>query len=822
MLYKNSLKVNFLLSLLLATLPITSSYYAQQEERSLQPQLTRDHSFFPFQSTGIWTEVHPLIPRVIYFGVHFANANLGWAVGEGGAIIKTTNGGQKWNWIESGVENTIKTVYSVNNGQRVIAAGDGGIILISEDTGETWNTLSSGTTNNIWNMQMITEEIGWMVGEGSAALKTTDGGLTWIQQQMPHTNLPYWDVSFADLNYGYIAGNSAVILKTTNGGTDWQIQIAGDNRSLFTVYAFDSLKIIAGGFAGKVVLTTNGGNNWTQLTNIGSGNVNRIKFINSTKGYAVTTGSNYQSTDGGYTWIYRPDLHNPNGTWNIHFPDLQNGYIIGARIQLMKTTDAGVSWNKTVINDDFLEVYFKDEQNGLINGNEKIYKTVDGGSTLTVLESFPYSPRAMTFIDSLTGFVSTGYPTRIFKTTDGGSSWFNTNITGLTDTIASMRKIFFISPIKGWAVTSRGYIFGTSDGGENWIVQLNAGISRGFTSIFFIDSLIGWTSGTRPYITSDGGMNWIEEQNTILWNSDDIYFQNIDTGFFANYSTINNSLFKTTDGGLNWLPVPEVIGSRKFYFFPDPIHWMIIGFSRYYITNDYGNNWIEFTENVPSGLVSFHALNNNYGSVVGNIGLILKYVDTTYIPVELISLNGTLEVKNVILEWITASEINNKGFIIERKIAGDKFWQELDFIAGKGTSTEESFYSYTDKLQESNTYQYRLKQIDYDGSFSYSEMINIEFEEPISFHLSQNYPNPFNPATIIEFSLPIKSNVTIEIFDTLGRLVKKIIDRDLSAGIYEFEFDLSELSSGIYIYKLKAFGADGQSFNQSKKMVYIK
>ena len=101
----------FLLSLLLALLLFQSLYYAQQEERTHQPQLVRDKSLFPLQSTGIWTEVHPLIPRVDYWGVDFVNADTGWAIGEGGSIIKTTNGGQKWIWYESGVENTLKTVY---------------------------------------------------------------------------------------------------------------------------------------------------------------------------------------------------------------------------------------------------------------------------------------------------------------------------------------------------------------------------------------------------------------------------------------------------------------------------------------------------------------------------------------------------------------------------------------------------------------------------------------------------------------------------------------------------------------------------------------
>ena len=97
--------------------------------------------------------------------------------------------------------------------------------------------------------------------------------------------------------------------------------------------------------------------------------------------------------------------------------------------------------------------------------------------------------------------------------------------------------------------------------------------------------MVGYQVG-RPYKTTDGGYNWIQQTNTIIWNSDDVYFTNQDTGWFAKYSSISNSLFKTIDAGISWIGIPEVIGARHFYLLPDPIHWLTIGFSRYYWTND--------------------------------------------------------------------------------------------------------------------------------------------------------------------------------------------------------------------------------------------
>lgn len=789
----------------------SASINAQQEERENQPQLTRDHSFFPLRSTGIWTEVHPLIPRVIYWGVHFVNEDTGWAVGEGGAIIKTTNGGQKWNWIESGVENTLKTIYSVNNGQRVITAGDGGIILISEDAGATWSQLPSPATSNLWNMQMITEEIGWIVGEGSAALKTTDGGLTWLRQQMPHTNLPYWDVSFVDLNHGYISGNSAVILKTTNGGIDWQIQIVGDNRGLFTVYPFDSLKVIAGGGTGKLVITTNGGNDWTQLPNLqGDGNINRIKFFDSLNGFLVATAGNFKTTDGGYSWTYSDELYNGVATWNIDLVDTQNGYVVGGRMFLMKTTDIGVSWNQTVVRDDFSNVYFKDEHNGFINSSSKIYNTADGGTTLSVLESFPYdeiySIEGMQFLDNQKGYIGTA-PTRIYKTADGGGSWYKTNIAGLSDTIGVIKKLFFYVPEIGWAIKGN-QIMKTTNGGENWIVQQN--ITGTLTSIFFIDSLNGWATSVYVYNTTDGGNNWVQRTDIPIYNTNDVYFKDSLNGWLLE----GNKLFMTIDGGITWIQDTQISSFTWRFRTLSSSHFIITG--NIYESIDTGNTWINITSEVGTGFSDLHAPYNYSCIPVGTIGLILNYTDTTIVPVELINFNGEVNGLKVHLNWQTITEKNNRGFEVQRSI-DKKDWQEIGFIQGEGTSTEKKNYFFEDNNIQKQFYYYRLKQIDYDGSYVYSNIIEVKISLN-NFELLQNYPNPANPATIIKYVVPVESFIELSLFNINGEKVVELFRGVKQSGIYLTEIDIRNLASGIYFYTLRS----STGFFQTKKLLIVK
>jgi photosystem II stability/assembly factor-like uncharacterized protein len=810
----------FLLSLLLAVLfLITSLGYAQHEERIQQPKLTLDQSLFPLQSTGIWTEVHPLIPRVNYWGVDFVNADTGWAVGEGGAIIKTTNGGDKWIWYESGVENTLRTVASVNNGQRVIAAGDGGIIIISEDGGESWNTVSSGTTDNIWNMQMITEEIGWMVGEGGTALKTSDGGLTWIQQPMPYPTAPYWDLSFIDTLFGYVCSSSGIVLKTTNGGGNWIIQVAGDTRSLWTICAIDTLRVSGGGFAGKLVYTTDGGSSWLSAAGA-SVNANKIKFINNNKGFLASDGGLYKSTNGGVSWSRINDLNVGSSVpqvTNISFPIATKGFVSGGKMLLAKSSNEGESWRRTIVHADFLNVYFKDEQDGLINSSNLIYTTNDGGQTLDTLLTFPYneiySMDAMAFSDIYTGFIGTT-SLRIYKTSNSGLSWYRTNIIGLTDTVGTISKIFFLNTNIGWAVSTDGRIFKTSDRGDNWIIQLDAGINAIFNSIFLIDSLTGWAAveNRRPYKTTDGGNNWIEQINLNLYSIKDIYFSNYSLGF----CTKSSDVYKTIDSGNTWSldSLDTGLGQSTFTSY-DLMNIFITG-SKVFRTTNGGENWVEFPE--LEGLdwrLKLFLTHVNTGYLSGEMGWIVKYFDES-VPVELINFEGWLNENETNLQWTTATEINNRGFYIEKSFNIIN-WETIGFVKGKGSSTEINSYSFIDYKLTNQQIYYRLKQVDYDGSFLYSKIIEVEI--PVdNFSLSQNYPNPANPSTNISFTVPEKTRVRINLYSISGEFVKEIVNEEKDKGIYNITINLNDLATGVYFYRMTT----NTGFSNVRKLILLK
>ncbi len=195
---------------------------------------------------------------------------------------------------------------------------------------------------------------------------------------------------------------------------------------------------------------------------------------------------------------------------------------------------------------------------------------------------------------------------------------------------------------------------------------------------------------------------------------------------------------------------------------------------------------------------------------------------TEPLPVELVMFEASINKENVNLNWQTATEVNNFGFNVERKPETGE-WNKVGFVEGHGNSNSPKYYCYTDKLlKKSGKYLYRLKQIDIDGTFEYSDAIEIILIAPDKFQLSQNYPNPFNPTTTISFSIPEDANVELQIYNLLGEEKAKLTNKLYSAGTYSLNLNASSLTSGVYIYSLKVNTVNGENVIQNKKMILAK
>jgi photosystem II stability/assembly factor-like uncharacterized protein len=772
-------------------------------------------------STGIWKELNPKVPRVDYIGVFFINKDTGWTCGANGALIKTTDGGNSWT---NSISNTTTPILKVRsyNGQIVIASGYGGTMLRSTDGGETFVQVASNVTGDLWGLQMINDTLGWACGISNSLTKTTDGGQTWQRILTPGYTTSYWWIDFMNENYGFIAADGKV-LRTTDGGNNWEIIQAGDAYPLFCIDVIDSLHIAAAGYGGfnyaaKSIYSSDGGNNWITGDTLTTEAVNCIQYINPDTGYLVMDEHYYgKTTNRGQVWdyIYNPEM----GEFEFQFLLNNNlGYSAGTGLRVYKTQNGYENWKPMIISDNFSDVYFTSANKGFVIssfGNSHpcgLYKTEDGGINWEKVINAS-DGTTLLFLDSLTGFIGSD---QIYKTTDGGINWYVPN-----GGQGGAGKIFFINETTGWAIRSN-FIYKTTDRGENWDTQFAAPSSIGFNSIYFVDSLYGWTAnfGGRPYKTTNGGNNWIQQTNLDIWSSRDIYITNRDTGWIVD-NTSWSALKKTTNGGINWITIPEIINPFEFHFFPDPKHWMISGSPEKYITEDGGITWIDISSDVPSGFNSFNSVSDKLGYAAGGLGLILRYNDTTYIPVELTSFTSSVNENDVILSWQTATEINNQGFQIERRETKNERnddWYIVGFVSGNGTTTETHSYSFVDKKLASGKYLYRLKQINFDGTFEYSNIIEIEISTPTILSLNQNFPNPFNPSTIINWQSPISGWQTIKLYNTLGEEVDTIVNEYLDAGFHSKLYIVnSTLTSGVYFYKLTIGGN-----TQVRKMILTK
>ena len=190
------------------------------------------------------------------------------------------------------------------------------------------------------------------------------------------------------------------------------------------------------------------------------------------------------------------------------------------------------------------------------------------------------------------------------------------------------------------------------------------------------------------------------------------------------------------------------------------------------------------------------------------------------IPVELTLFNGSYEGSVVNLKWLTATETNNFGFEVERRNDYTPY-ESIGFVNGNGNSTNRVTYNFVDENLTSKKYYYRLKQIDLDGTFEYSNEIEIEIDDLSDFQLYQNYPNPFNPSTKISWQASVAGHQTLKIYDIMGNEVATIIDEYREAGLYEVNFQSmtrkTQMASGIYFYQLKA-----GKYIETKQMVLLR
>jgi hypothetical protein len=270
--------------------------------------------------------------------------------------------------------------------------------------------------------------------------------------------------------------------------------------------------------------------------------------------------------------------------------------------------------------------------------------------------------------------------------------------------------------------------------------------------------------------------------------------------FYDTRNTPNNNfieayLARSADGGLTF--TNELISTEPS---PTSIPNGDVRFGDYINIDAYGGNIIPVWTDERAGSVDMDI----YTAVINPI-----------VPVELTSFTAKINKGNTILEWSTATETNNFGFEVERKF-DNQDWITIGFIQGHGTTTSIQNYFFTDKGRGTKIY-YRLKQIDYNSKFKYSDIIEVNSVSVITIDLEQNYPNPFNPSTKIKYQVADPGYVSLKVYNTLGEEVNVLVNNFKPAGSYEIDFNATDLSGGIYIYQLIS-----GDYKISRKMILLK
>ena len=460
----------------------------------------------------------------------------------------------------------------------------------------------------------------------------------------------------------------------------------------------------------------------------------------------------------------------------------------------------------------------------------------------------------------------------VYKSTDGGISWTRV-VNGITEPVGTLGiqallvhptnpSIAYCAIFNALANPTNG-LYKTTDGGANWFPIINGvGTIKSFLAlamspadpnIIYAGTSFDPGTSTGPsaiYKTTDAGANWVLSSTGLPTDPTEINpvrTLNVSAanpnvviaGLFVNTATLLGGFYKSTDAGANWvqknngLPVIQAKLFRSATIRPgfDNQYYLGLDYSGgtdigVWATTDGGDNWFDFNGGTMLNTYTIRALVFNptgnhtlfagRGSATANLGGVYEYT-FSFVPVELVSFSAEVFGGNVNLSWITATELNNQGFQIERRNAESVEWTEIGFVHGNGSSTEIRYYSYTDNSVPVGKYFYRLKQMDFSGSYEYSYETEVTILQVDDFVLNQNYPNPFNPSTRISFTLPNNSFVTLKVFDVLGNEVETLINGDISAGSYEIEFIGKNLTSGVYFYNLTA-----GNFSKTMKMILSK
>ncbi len=571
-----------------------------------------------------------------------------------------------------------------------------------------------------------------------------------------------------------------------------------------------------------IFLSTDNGDSWTEIYHYSISQNDSIREYQSTGSIAVSSNGHIFSGINDYEYQYF------DGFVSIAF----------LNANVIKSTDNGVTWITTNINvgknNEIISMAIN--SNGVIfvgTNQGGIYRSSDEGTNWTNINNgFGTNNANVNSIainsndDIYVNVQDEGglYPT-IYKSTDNGDNW---NSTGFTSGYDGYIKNLTINS-KDYVLASTKFgIYQSTDGGDKW-TAMNNGFDNYYNLVNFIavNSKDYLFAGTKNgvYRRRNTNTDTISVPTTISLvppavNIGDSVDVSVKAENFNNVGTITLKI-KYNPNYLEWSRAVNCNNQLNNVSAEDKNDTITIIWNGTSGINFVDNKLLDLRFLLKDGFPEANFLYNECEIKDVNGKVIQTYFGSGNLPVELTSFSANENGEKVLLKWSTATEINNKGFEVQRKNSDanekDLTWEAVGFVNGNGTTTEKKYYSFIDKSVSSGKYLYRLKQIDFDGTFTYSKEVEINFAVPLTFSLSQNYPNPFNPSTTIKYSLPEDSNVKLTLINSLGEKVMDLVNGNVNAGNHEVRLNGSNLASGIYFYRLQT-----GKYTSVKKLILLK
>ena len=714
------------------------------------------------------------------------------------AVTSLSQVNSDWQWMHPKPQGNDVRFIKMISLSNWVAVGYTGTLMRTTNAGTNWLVYTNyfgyypaflGQGKNIYGAAFADANTGIACGTQGWIARTTNGGISWDSIGSSAGLVALWNASFGDANTVYIGGNSGLVMKSTNAGVNWSTVSSPSGNPNRTIFALDASTVFTGSTNGTIYKSTNGGTSWTPIvTGSTSSIIFGIYFFNSNTGI-VSGGSGYvrYTTNGGSTWNIPPVSTTATETRIFARKNPDEIYLLGDAYNIFRSTDYGVSWSTIpyqysgqVIGlasntmDISANTWVVGGVNGLLNLSTNSGSNWTGISTvLTDYNVFDVGYVPGTQKIWTVGNTASGRNNSILYSTNNGAT-FQVQPSVMS---AYLRTIYMINENSGWITGNNGLVLQTTNGGTNWnTVTLPNASTGSITKVEFVDAYTGWIfaygyiAAGSIWKTTDGGNSWNEQihgsaSEGVKWAS----AVEPNTCYYITSSITSTGIFKTTNGGTNWNQLS----------YPNP-----------------GNLW------------SIKMVNPTTGYVCGDAGAIYRTTDGT----NWTQISSPASHNYTTTDW---KDVNNgvigagSGFAA-RTTNGGQSW--LVYNTG-GSAVWSVRMVHPDTIWAAQAFGFVHKFM--RGVTSVIEWRN---EVPMAFLLRQNYPNPFNPATTIEFSLPKSGFVSLKIFDITGKEISSAINMSLNPGIVKYDFNGSNLSSGVYFYSLLV---DNVRLD-TKKMILIK